>query len=246
MEELNFKEEELKGFKEFNKGGNEGKILLYKPEILLKRFEPFIMPFLNMDNKKYKLIEFSKMNQLENIIALPKQLVNIDNTFSGFTMKKYDAVTIDNLKDLNKNIDLFAKLFKNLDYLHNKDIIIGDVKNKNILVDNNNNPIFVDVDSMGINKFPQDHIDRGPAGSVRRIPNINKKFKSLDYKSLDKLLLLSLFVEKLADNKEPMVNKIYNSSLYKEAKEIMHEYIYSDKFNYNIDLAAVFENERTR
>ena len=43
-----------------------------------------------------------------------------------------------------------------------------------------------------------------------------------------------------------MVNKIYNSSLYKEAKEIMHEYIYSDKFNYNIDLAAVFENERTR
>ena len=112
MEELNFKEEELKGFKEFNKGGYEGKILLYKPEILLKRFEPFIMPFLNMDNKKYKLIEFSKMNQLENIIALPKQLVNIDNTFSGFTMKKYDAVTIDNLKDLNKNIDLFAKLFK--------------------------------------------------------------------------------------------------------------------------------------
>ena len=87
MEELNFKEEELKGFKEFNKGGYEGKILLYKPEILLKRFEPFIMPFLNMDNKKYKLIEFSKMNQLENIIALPKQLVNIDNTFSVFTMK---------------------------------------------------------------------------------------------------------------------------------------------------------------
>ena len=84
MEELNFKEEELKGFKEFNKGGYEGKILLYKPEILLKRFEPFIMPFLNMDNKKYKLIEFSKMNQLENIIALPKQLVNIDNTFSSF------------------------------------------------------------------------------------------------------------------------------------------------------------------
>ena len=183
---------------------------------------------------------------VKTIIALPKQLVNIDNTFSGFTMKKYNAVTIDNLKDLNKNIDLFAKLFKNLDYLHNKDIIIGDVKNKNILVDNNNNPIFVDVDSMGINKFPQDHIDRGPAGSVRRIPNINKKFKSLDYKSLDKLLLLSLFVEKLADNKEPMVNKIYNSSLSKEAKEIMHEYIYSDKFNYNIDLAAVFENERTR
>ena len=53
MEELNFKGEELKGFKEFNKGGYEGKILLYKPEILLKRFEPFIMLFLNMDNKKY-------------------------------------------------------------------------------------------------------------------------------------------------------------------------------------------------
>ena len=51
MEELNFKEEELKGFKEFNKGGYEGKILLYKPEILLKRFEPFIMPFLNMPTK---------------------------------------------------------------------------------------------------------------------------------------------------------------------------------------------------
>lgn len=246
MEELNFKEEELKELKEFNKGGYEGKILLYKPEILLKRFEPFIMPFLNMDNKKYKLIEFSKMNQLENIIALPKQLVNIDNTFSGFTMKKYDAITIDNLKDLDKNIDLFAKLFKNLDYLHSKDIIVGDVKNKNILVDNKNNPIFVDVDSMGINEFQQDHIDRGPAGSVRRIPNINEKFKTLDYKSLDKLLLLSLFVEKLADNNEPMVNKIYNSSLSNEAKEIMHEYIYSDKFSYNIDLASVFENERTR
>ena len=68
---------------------------------------------------------------------------------------------IDNKKESKKDL---KEKSNNIDYLHNKDIIIGDVKNKNILVDNNNNPIFVDVDSMGINKFPQDHIDRGPAG----------------------------------------------------------------------------------
>lgn len=246
MKEINITEQEINEMKQFNKGGYEGQILLYKPEILLKRFEPCIMPFLDMPNKKYKLIEFNKMQELNNIIALPNELVNIDNQFQGFTMNKIDAITIDNLKDYNRIIETYIKLFKNLEILHSKDIIVGDLKDKNIIVDDNNNPTFVDVDSMGINNIPQDHIERGIAGTVRRIPGINNKYSKNDYKSIDKLLLLATFVEKLTKENIPFTQKILKSNLSNEAKELITNFVEDDIIDYNLKLDEVLENERKR
>ena len=51
MQELNFSEEEINRLEIFNKGGYEGKILVYNKDLVIKRFEPYLKGFIDFDLK---------------------------------------------------------------------------------------------------------------------------------------------------------------------------------------------------
>ena len=108
----------------------------------------------------------------------PIKLVNVNGEFGGYIMDKIDnATTIDNINDFRQVVSLYKKLFENLEQLHNNDIIVGDLKHGNILVKNNDTPIFIDVDSMGVDEHMPDHHDY-MSTMTRTIPNIHEKTKN--------------------------------------------------------------------
>lgn len=161
MKEIHLTRKELNKFTVFNKGGYEGKILIYSPKILLKEFEPYLSGLMDMEGKKKKIMCLQKKNISEQIMIKPQKIVYTDGIFCGYTMKKIsDAVEVDSIRDIDLLLDLYIKLFSNLNALHENEIIVGDLKPSNILVDkNNNNPIFIDVDSMGVDEFKIDNED---------------------------------------------------------------------------------------
>lgn len=243
MQEINFSEEEINKLEIFNKGGFEGKILLYNKDLVIKRFEPFLKDFIDFDLKKYKLVEFNKKKLSDNILAVPKKLVNVNNDFAGFMMKKYNAITINKIYDFAKSLEIYEKLFNNLEYLHQKNIIVGDIKYENIIVEDGN-PIFVDVDSMGINDLKQDHIMNEPKGLATRIPGIYQKMDLNDYRKLDKMLLFACFINSLTNERETLTNKIINSKLNKESKELFYNYLINNDIDYNFDIQGLIGKER--
>ena len=99
----------------------------------------------------------------------------MSNFENNFNEQKNIILQIDNLKKTFKDnisgesltiIDgLSMKVFEG-----SKNIIIGDIKYDNIIVENGN-PVFVDVDSMGINDLKQDHICNVPKGLATKIIN---------------------------------------------------------------------------
>lgn len=243
MQELNFSEEEINRLEIFNKGGYEGKILVYNKDLVIKRFEPYLKGFIDFDLKKYKLEEFHKKKLSDNILAIPKKLVNVNNDFAGFMMKKYNAITINKIEEFSKLLEIYEKLFNNLEYLHQKNIIIGDIKYDNIIVDNGN-PVFVDVDSMGINDLKQDHICNVPKGLATKIPGIHAKMDLNDYKKMDKMLLFACFINSLTNERETLTSKILNSKLNEESKELFYNYLINNDIDYNFDIQGLIGKER--
>ena len=246
MDTLNISRERLDNLTTYNKGGFEWCILLYNENLLLKHFFPHLQGIMDLDNKMYKLKRFQERNISDNIITGPKMLLTVDGSFEGYAMKKMpDAVTIDSVKSLDKLLLLYTKLFNKLDFLHKNNIVIGDIKRENIIVNNNDNPIFVDVDSMGIDELPIDNIGHIPIEG-KNIPNIREKYNINDLKAIDKILLLGCFVCSLSQERKSMNLKILQSNLSNEAKKIISNYLVEDKIDYQINFSKFLSDERKK
>lgn len=246
MDTLNISKERLDNLTVYNKGGFEGCILLYNQNILLKHFFPHLKGIMNLQNKMYKLMRFQEKNISDGIITGPTMLLTVDGKFEGFAMKKVpDAITIDSVKNLDKLIILYSKLFAKLDMLHRKGIVVGDIKRENIIVSGDNNPIFVDVDSMGIDELPIDNIGHIPIEG-KNIPNIREKYNMNDLKAIDKVLLLGCFVCSLSQERKTMNVKVMQSNLSEEAKMVIRNYLFEDKINYEMDFSKFFNDERKK
>ena len=55
MEIVGFTKKEIDSLLVFNKGGYEGKILLYNNELVLKQFEKYLGDYIDFETKRYKL-----------------------------------------------------------------------------------------------------------------------------------------------------------------------------------------------
>lgn len=244
MDTLNISKERLEKLSVYNKGGFEGCILLYNENLLLKHFFPHLQGIMDLENKMYKLMKFQEKNISNSVITGPKMLLTVDGKFEGYAMKKIpDAITIDRIRDLNKLLILYSKLFSKLDFLHKNNIIIGDIKRENIIVSKNENPIFVDVDSMGIDELPIDNIGHIPIEG-KSIPNIKRKYEMNDLKAIDKILLLSCFICSLSQEKKPINLKVLQSNLSSNAKSIISDYLLEDNIDYKMDFSKFLSDER--
>jgi len=142
--------------------GGEGKIYktdtnmvckIYKKDKLIKETED-----------KLKLMMSGKLNC--SGITFPKELVYSNDKFVGYLMNKAEGDILQSIlikpilfekfpewKKLDL-VKLSLKILKKIEYLHSKNIIIGDINLQNILLDKNQEVYFVDTDSYQIENYP--------------------------------------------------------------------------------------------
>lgn len=243
MEELNFTREELEKLDIFNKGGFEGKIYVYDDNLLIKAFMPYLKGILDFEEKRLKLIRLHEKNIDDNILIHPKKLVIVDGEFEGYVMKKLnEGKTINSIQNFKKLVYLYKKLFEKLEVVHDNNIIIRDVKPENIVVEKNE-PIFIDVDSMGVDELKADH--EGHLSPIsKKIPNIYEKVKYNNEKEIDKLKLLACFICSINQNKGTIYKRLMESNLSDKFKREISKIFKADKnLNISQNIHDLFEEE---
>lgn len=243
MEIIGFTKKEIDSLLVFNKGGYEGKILLYNNELVLKQFEKYLCDLIDFERKKYKLERIAS-RKLSHVIVSPTAFVSVEGEFSGYLMPKIsNAMHIDSIRDYQKLLIVYSKLFKDLDYLHKKNVVVGDLKPANILVDYKYNTKFCDVDSMGIDEFPIDHSEYR-SHEAKLLPNYNKKFEVNSRENMDNYLLLACFINSLSNDNSPLVGKLFNSKLSLEYKKILLQLLKGDVWSTPVDISTMLEEEK--
>lgn len=181
---------------------------------------------------------------LYKIMVLPTALVNIDGIFSGYLMSKVsNAMHIDSIRDYAKLLEVYGKLFKDVEYLHSKNIVIGDVKPANILIDYKYNSKFGDVDSMGIDELPIDHAEYR-SHKAKMLPNYPDKFDKNSRQNMDNYLLLACFLNSLSSENIPLIGKLFNSKLSIEHKKLLFELLKNDIWSTPKSIGNILEEER--
>lgn len=232
MEEINYTKNEIDKLEVFNKGGYEGRILVYNDELLIKVFRPFLKDVLDFENKKMKLIRLNEKNINDRVLVKPQTLVNVDGNFAGYVMKKInEGKTIDSFHDFKTLLNLYKKLFEKMELIHNNNIIVGDVKHANILV-GDFEPVFIDVDSMGVDELEMDHKDFR-TGISKAKPNIHAKDINNDEREIDKLKLLSCFIHSINQNRGTIYQRLMESDLSQNFKNEAMKILGTD-YNLNI------------
>lgn len=148
---------------------------VYKNDIDFKRMRMFQHEsfsgnyyFVDYENNKfYKMFEYGmecpdvvekKLKEIEKLnksyISNPIDIVyNYDLDLDGYTQNLIKGQTLKELVN-NRNILEYIKdiitVSKNLEDLHNSDVVVGDIGFHNIMIDENNNPLFIDIDSISI------------------------------------------------------------------------------------------------
>ena len=123
-----------------------------------------------------------------------------------------------------------------------RSIIVGDLKHNNIIIENDE-PIFGDVDSMGVDEFQKDFLGFYSTISTS-IPNIKKKNKYNDETEIDKLKLLSCFIHSINRDNKNIDRKIINSKLSPTfKKEITSNFKKNKKINISKNIHELFEEE---
>jgi hypothetical protein len=113
-----------------------------------------------------------------------------------------------------------------------------DLKPDNIIVDFENNPIFIDIDSMGVDEYKIDNEDYRSI-NTRTIPNYEEKFKKLNRKEMDKFMLLAAFINSLSNERYiSLSKKIFDSNLDLLTKKKLLEFLRENK---KIDSDEVIE-----
>lgn len=141
--------------------GSEGSVYRYNSEYAFKIF--------NYYNKKRSLIKkFQKIELLAKLedksFAFPIGLVGFENRLKeGYYMnivevhKDYPSfMQLWNIKDRQTLFDIVIKADAAMQRAHKMGIIMGDIKENNILIDENNNPIFIDTDNYAYGDFKFD------------------------------------------------------------------------------------------
>lgn len=149
---------DLKLLQKTKLGGTDGDLYLSpSKESLLKLLHNFSL-YQGIGDKLKLLEKLLDFKELKDVAAIPEELIVIEslNRF-GFWMKFYqsgvelDKWTKQNANDLEKVLQVYRRISEILKNLHTKyGIIVSDCYYKNILIVEDEYPIFVDVDSWSM------------------------------------------------------------------------------------------------
>lgn len=163
------------------------------------------------DDIKRQKIEFMANNQLNNdLIVWPKQSVYDSNqNFVGFTMNSAEGQDLGRfvnatIHDTSFNIlkvdkktilKMIISILTTLNFLHKRNIIVGDIKLENLIIKNSDptRVYFVDCDSYQIDKFPATKVSYGfepPELLGKKVDLIYRTFENENYATFTLLFMI--------------------------------------------------------
>ena len=143
--------------------GEEGSVLKYNNKKALKVFDSFI-------NREKLPQKFKKIEELARIkdksFCFPKGLVGfLDLKKEGYFMdlvepleKCKDFSELDGLKDMKKILEYILMADRAIERIHKKGIILGDIKDDNILINKCGEIKFIDTDNYAYGDYDFDLI----------------------------------------------------------------------------------------
>jgi len=139
------------------KSGGEGSVFKTYNNLMAKIYKPESITYVNFK----KLSAMIDMNLFNPNICWPKDLLYYDNNFVGFLMDEIDnaepllTMRLENFSSLShlERFILCYNMLKNIKYLHDKGILVGDLKPDNILVKNKNEVFFIDCGCYQIDDY---------------------------------------------------------------------------------------------
>jgi DNA-binding helix-hairpin-helix protein with protein kinase domain len=146
------------GYLKLNKNhkvrGGEGTLYATYNNMFVKIYHPDHITYTNLK----KLQAMAAMDVKNPYILWPKDLIYSSFNFVGYVMDELKgAKSLDELRDENfksfKTLDRFViakNLLENLNYLHKKNILVGDMKLDNILVKPNKEVYIIDCGSFQV------------------------------------------------------------------------------------------------
>lgn len=148
----------LKLFKDVIIGGGEGKIYKTFANQLCKIYHKEHLTYINHKKLQY-MIEQDNYNPYIN---WPKDIIYYNGSFVGYLMDEVKNTTaLDELRidgftgfTLIDRYEIAYNLLVNINYLHQKNIVIGDLKLDNILIKKPSDVYLIDSGSYQVNDYP--------------------------------------------------------------------------------------------
>lgn len=259
--------------KELSSSGGEGIIYesndpkyvikLYKREVRKKRTE----------EKIKRMIEFKNPN---GGICWPVDVLETESgVFVGFMMRRVEGKTLRVLTtkpkrvmrdypkyDRVQQVDMILQILNLFKFLHDINVIVGDVKLENIMFDSKFNVTLVDIDSVQIEQFPCEFSTPGyDAPEVilsRGIKKYEEKMKDGNYAfnryyrdyyrtlEIESFSLSVLIYSFLMNGIKPYEYRDYGLISYDDVEYNDNELCVAKKFAYSADAAKTSEESQAR
>lgn len=138
--------------------GGEGDVFGTYNKLLFKRFKTKYLTYQNF-KKLSSMLEITITNEQ---IVWPKDIVYYEGIFVGYVMDEVsDAMSMDDLRDIGfgpytpiDRIQIALTFMQNVHYLHQKNILVGDMKFDNILVKSPSEVYIIDSGSFQVDDYP--------------------------------------------------------------------------------------------
>ena len=138
--------------------GGEGYVYHTYHNLMCKLFRGHHQNYFNHK----KILDMLSIEINNNYIIWPKDVVYYENTFVGFVMDEVKgSVTLDDLRDTGfagfsvlDRFKLALEFLRHVHYLHQKNIVIGDIKLPNVLVKGPEELYIIDTGSFQVFDYP--------------------------------------------------------------------------------------------
>jgi serine/threonine protein kinase len=174
--------------------GGEGLIYKTYHNMIAKIFFNKHLSYMNF-KKIQTMLTFDIHNPF---IIWPIDILYYKNTFVGYLMPEVvQSKSIDELRDLGfpgysikQRFEIGLEFLKHVDYLHDRNIIVGDMKFDNIMVRNSSELYFVDTGSFQVEDYPCPVFLKEFTGRVFTTDDLKKTLRSFDdeYFPINKIL----------------------------------------------------------
>ena len=193
----------------------ESNVYIYNG-LIYKVFKDFDFETISHKEKKIELL--NKTSSIKELV-LPEKKILVNNKFIGYSMQYiantktlYDSKNI--IGTYSKFVETFKKISEVLKKCHSNNIILSDLSFNNIIIDNNLNIRFVDLDSAKINDLHSDKV----SGLINRFYKSHggSIWDSQVSPEIDKLSLILLFIYMIFDTEIQYVSDLeYNDTINK-------------------------------
>lgn len=146
-----------------------------------------------------KLQRMLELDVFNSSIIWPLDLVYSGDDFVGYLMKQVkNSKNLTELKDdgfvkyqsFAERTEICINILKAIDYLHSKGILIGDLKDDNILIKNPSEVYIIDCGSFQIDDYGCDVFTRGWTDKTYKGDDLNKNLRHIEdeYYPINKLI----------------------------------------------------------